>query len=308
MFSSLFYSCKDNKKIKIAIILKAKNNPFYNELIIGIQKKALGYGIITKTFYGKDEKDWVSQKEIMEKTKNEFDAYIVTPNNSEMLAPTLLNLKQLGKPTVVVSDSIDAEKINALSSIRVDSLLGGKMSASYVADMLYNKKVKQDCIIIMTGNLNSRDHIDRRTGILSVIKKQFPKIKIFEYEGFSSLSTAYSITNRNIEIFNQCSSFIASSDTMIIGIRNALVKNKKPIENKLFVGFDGIAEIQSMIMKENISATVKQETSKMGELAVASIFNYLNNTNEPLSKNQIIAPRLLVVSRKIDSLPIKHVR
>jgi ribose transport system substrate-binding protein len=274
---------------KIAVILKTKDNNYYNELLSGIMKKAREINYNIDVFYSSTEQDWQSQLFKIQNSIDDYDAFILSPNDPGKFITVIKELNKRGKPLVGVADTLFGD---FLTLINTDSIVGGQLAAKYAIRHLANKRSLQ-CVVVVAGNLKSKDHLDRKNIFIETIKSKYRNVKFYTYEAFSDRRMAKKIVVDNIGIINRCPLFYTTNDMMLLGVQDAL-ELLHAQENKVLIGFDGITEVQKEILLGKITATIKQETFSIGEQALDSLHKHFSGVEVP--KNILIKPSLILRS------------
>jgi ABC-type sugar transport system substrate-binding protein len=288
---------------KIAVLLKAKNNAFYDSILDGIQEKAGKYGYAIHTVYGHSEDDWQSQIEFLETEANKYDAIVLVPNRSDKFAGILRSLKENKKPVIILDTPVSAGAEFALTTISSDNKLGGRLAATFMSNQLRIEPTEEKCVILLSGNPEAQTHIDRNQGFLEVMKAKHPEVKIYTYEAMSNFQTAKDITIKNLKQFQRCYGIFAGSDTMILGALDAF-ESKNLREPAILVGYDAVLEVQRKILESKITGSVQQSPADMARASIESLKAYWEGQSVPAE--QMITPRLAVRKFQLDLLGEKE--
>ena len=130
---------------RIALLLKAPNNTFYDAITLGVRERAAKYEMAVDIQYGKDEEDWQSQVEFLRKHVSDYDAFIVVPNRSDRFVEVAAELKQKHKPIVIVDTPLTRGEEHVASTISSDNLLGGRLAGLFVANKIKEKRNAGQC-------------------------------------------------------------------------------------------------------------------------------------------------------------------
>jgi ribose transport system substrate-binding protein len=288
---------------KIAVLLKAQKNAFYDAILDGIQEKATAYGYQIETIYGASEDDWQSQVSFLQEKSNSFDGIVLVPNRSDKFEAVLRVLNEQKKPVVVLDTPVSLGKEFALTTISSDNKLGGKLAATFMSNQLKIEPAEEKCVILLSGNPEAQTHIDRNAGFLEVMKSHHPDVKIYTYIAMSNFQTAKDITIKNLRQFQRCYGIFAGSDTMILGALDAF-ESKNLREPAILVGYDAVLEVQRKILESKITGSVQQSPADMARASMDSLKAYWEGKNVP--PEQIITPRLAVRKFQLDLLGEKE--
>lgn len=268
---------------KIGIILNSVDNPFYIDVIEGINEKTkdivdFGFEVIMihKKGYQIDEQIKAIDKMIEEKVSG----LIISPINDEKVREKLNELEKLNIP--VVNVNIDIEGTNRLAYIGSNYYEVGKVAASMFSMISCNKNIK---LAIITGSKLVLGHNLRIKGFKDCIKENFSNIDVVEIvENEDNDDISYVETkrilenNKNIKGIFFCAAGIKGG---IKAIEELGLLNKINI-----VTVDLTPIVRENLLKDNVIATICQEPFKQGYEALKILFDYLMLNTEP--KNKII--------------------
>ena len=288
---------------KIAVLLKAKNNAFYDAILDGITEKASTYGYGIETHYGNSEDDWQSQINFLEKRGSEFDGIVLVPNRSDKFEKILAALKAKSKPVIVLDTPVTLGKEYALTTISSDNKLGGRLAATFMSNQLRVEPFEEKCVILFSGNKEAQTHKDRNSGFLEVMQNMHPEVKIYTYEGLSNFEKAKALAIKNMKQIQKCYGVFAGSDTMILGVLDAF-ESSNLREPSILVGYDAVLEVQRKILESKITASVQQAPADMARTAIDSLKLYWEGKTVP--PDQIITPKLAVRKFQLDLLGEKE--
>jgi len=288
---------------KIAVLLKAQKNAFYDAILDGIEEKATAYRYEIQTIYGATEDDWQSQVRFLEEKSDSFDGIVLVPNRSDKFEAPLKLLHERKKPVVVLDTPITLGREFALTTISSDNKLGGKLAATFMSNQLKIEPAAEKCVILLSGNPEAQTHIDRNAGFLEVMKTNHPKVKIYTYMAMSNFQTAKDITTKNLKQFQRCYGVFAGSDTMILGALAAF-EAKSIREPAILIGYDAVLEVQRKILESKITASVQQSPADMARASIDSLKAFWEG--KPVAAEQIITPRLAVRKFQLDLLGEKE--
>lgn len=300
---SFIFSKASFGKTRVAVLLKAKGNAFYDSIVDGLQEKAPKYDFEIIRHYGADEDDWEAQVSFLSDEIDSFDAVVLVPTRSEKFEAVLRKLKMAKKPVVVVDTPLTKGAEHLLTTISSDNKLGGRLAGTFMANQLRIEPSEENCLIHFSGNPEAQTHQDRNAGFLEVVKKEHPDIKIHIYNALSSYELARSLALKNLKQIQKCYGVFAGSDTMILGVLDAFESNNLR-EPPILVGYDAILEVQRKILESKITASVQQSPTDMGRVAADSIWAaFQGRAVEP---RQILPPKLAVRKFQLDLLEEKE--
>ena len=283
---------------KVALLLKASNNAFYDGIVSGAKEEASKHGIEITPFYGSHEDDWQSEVSFMEKEADNFDAFILDPIRSDAFTKTLKMLSEKKKPVVIVDSPLTEGAEYVLSTVSSDNFVGGKLAGLFIAGELERSIVPPTCVVHFSGNAKAKGHQDRNAGFLDNLHGRLPKVEIKTYQGLSSFDQAKKVAEENINSIARCDAVFAGSDTMILGVLAAL-EEKKIRPPSLMVGYDAILEAQRKILDGKLTASVEQFPSEMGVRSVQTLNKFFSG--QSVEKIQVVLPQLSMRKLQVET-------
>jgi len=275
------YDCFD-KKVSLSL---AENTPFFKALSDGASQAAILFGLQLHTAIANndDARQLIDIQSFIEKKS---DIIIVNPTHAESVSPAIELAHAEGIPVMTV-DRKSAIPEKVICHIESNNMAGGKMAAQFIAQKC-NQKGK---ILELEGAPGTSAAHDRGKGFNDTLKN-YPEFEIVAREvAFFSRDKARDAMNQILKKNLHIDAIFAHNDEMIIGAIQAVQKLNKPLP--VTVGFDAIPEAIAFIKKKQLSATIAQNPSKMGFLAIKNAVQYLQGYS--------IAPVVLV-----DLLIIDH--
>lgn len=274
------YNIKKTNKIKkiISVIVPDITNPFFANIIEGIENTAnlYGYHIILSQF--KENKDISNFKDI---TNIGVSGYIIIPTvGSTKYFDDIVNNSNL--PVIFLDRKAELENINYVGS---DNEVGAYNATKYLIDLGHKN------IIYMAGPKDISTEKERFSGFIKALNDNDID---FDYNKY------YKIANFNFdESYNQMKDIIKSKlnytaifsacDIMCFGIKKATEEFGISIPNDIsLIGYDNIP-FSSIIGL----TTVSSQAYEMGKNAVLSILNIISeritdNVNIILQPNIVI--------------------
>lgn len=276
------YNLKKNVKNKqiISVIIPDITNPFFANIIEGIENTAnlYGYHIILSQY--KENKDILSRyfKDI---TKIGVSGYIIVAStgNSEYFNEILT---KVSVPIIFLDRKVDIENINYVGS---DNEIGAYNATKYLIDLGHKN------IIYMAGPQDISTERERFAGFIKALNdnnidfddSKYKKIANFNFdESYEQMKGIIKSKLNHTAIFSAC-------DIMCFGIKKATEEYNISIPNDIsLIGYDNIP-FSSIIGL----TTVSSQAYEMGKNAVLSILNIISeritdNVNIVLQPNIVI--------------------
>lgn len=280
----------DEDKKNIMFSLKTFKNPFFIEIQEGAQsyfdlnEMKDEYNLIFRA--GENHNDTRAQREHIELAINQkYDAICLTPVSSLALNSEIAKAYKTGMKIIIVDTKIDEDDLIKKKGgynlyIGSDNYIGGKKAAQYILTKTKSSKPK---IIFFEGVQDQETAIERKSGFLSVLKDN--DISIYEsFVGNWSRRDAYDqmrnflSTKKAEEGFD---AIFASNDEMCLGAIEAIIKSGSSLKGKIIIGFDAIPEALESINQGQMTATIRQNARRMGEVAIKAVLEKddLNKVN-----------------------------
>lgn len=268
-----------NKQI-ISVIIPDITNPFFANIIEGIENTAnlYGYHIILSQY--KENKD-ILNKYFRDITKIGVSGYIIVSStgSSEYFNEILT---KVSVPIIFLDRKVDIENINYVGS---DNEIGAYNATKYLIDLGHKN------IIYMAGPQDISTENERFSGFIKALNdnnidfnySKYKKVANFNFE--ESYIQMKDIIKSKLDytaIFSAC-------DVMCFGIKKATEEYGISIPNDIsLIGYDNIP-FSSMIGL----TTVSSQAYEMGKNAVLSVLNIIseritNNINIVLQPNIVI--------------------
>lgn len=269
------------KKYKIGVILFSENNPFFDEVMEGVQVKAfelLDYGVSTIT--KRVEFDVSAQLAAMDELiADGIHGLLIAPYNDEMIRRKMDEIVDMQIPVVTVNTDIEGSK--RMAYVGTDYFQSGRIAAGLFGLLTQGKTE----LAIITGSSNVLCHSERIRGFREVLEKDYPDIQIAEIaENHDDEFESYAITKRILESCPDIEALFFSAAGVCGGCR-AVIESRKRVK---VVTFDEVPTTMQMLRDGVISVTIGQQPFRQGAKALDIIFDYLTSGRVPEADECII--------------------
>lgn len=267
----------------IGVIIPDFTNPFFSEVISGLQKAALEKNYFT-LISSSNESKMIESEILQHYIERGVDGLVVTTanENGDHLDPVI----KAGIPIVAVDRQIH--------KYDVDTVLTGNREGAYEAVKHLISKGHTD-IAIIRGPQDTTPGLERYRGYERAMKEYDLPIRpewigegdFREGSGFTNTKKFYQATKRPTAIFS-------CNNLMSIGAVKALQQLEWKLgEEVAFLGFDDI-EIATFI-KPNLTM-VSRHMRNLGEIAFQLLHDRMMNSQEmdPVKRQHILSPYLIV--------------
>jgi ribose transport system substrate-binding protein len=278
---------ESGKDYRIAIVLKALTNQYWQGIEKGAQAAAKDLGVEATVQAASSESAQTEQLTIAQTLIGQkFDAYVVAPESTSNLTPALRQMQSQGAPIVNVDDA----RVAATTYVGPDHELDGQQAAEEFAKLFpQGAKVAQ-----VEGQAGSSAAILRIKGFKEGVEKAGNLDLVASVPGDWDPDKAFSAAQQIIQQHPDVQGIYANNDTMAVGVAKAVAASGKDIA---VVGTDGVPEAISGVRKGTMTATVSPLPYWEGYWAVESAVRLLEGQDVP---PWVVAPAQLITQENVD--------
>jgi len=279
--SALARSLKLNQTRTLGMLLTASSNPFYSEVVRGVERSCYerGYSLILCNTDGDAERMNRSLETLLQKRVDGL-LLMCTENHR----PSKDAISRYPSLPIVMMDWAPFDGANDV--IQDNALLGGEMATEYLIRQGYHK------IACITGPLDKTTAQERLNGYRQAMNNAgleiLPGYEVsgdFEFEGgVPAMEKLLALPEPPHAVF-------ASNDAMAVGAYQALYhRGLRVPDDVAVIGYDDIQLAQYMMPP---LTTIHQPKDSLGELAVDAL---LHRLQDPEAEPQILVltPELVV--------------
>jgi len=174
---SLFASVSLAKdKYKIGVVVKNLGNPYFRSIAYGAKTQGEKYGVEVIVQATAHEGMIVEQIDLIQNLiQTDIDGLVITPQNSEGIAPAIIAAKEAGIPCIIVDT--EAENVPIDSYLGIDNVKAGREAGRLVCEKLEGK----GNIAILAGMAGASSSILRCEGFKQACA-EYPGIKVVAYQ------------------------------------------------------------------------------------------------------------------------------
>lgn len=261
---------KEEGKIVIGVSLQSFNDKFTTYIMEGMKEVGEKNKDI-KIVYVDAQNDSSKQLAQVENfIRQEVDAIIVKPVDTEAMTPMLEQAKDANVPLIGVNALFKGVE-DAASFVGSESKEAGILEMEGVAKLLNGK----GNIAIMNGGLGHEAQINRTAGYKEVVKK-YPDMKIVS-EGSAEWdrSKAMNLMENWLSSGRKIDAVVANNDEMAIGAQNAIEAAGKQ-DQIVVAGVDATPDALDEIKAGNLDLTVFQDAKGQGSTAIETAIKIAN--------------------------------
>ncbi len=258
------------KKIKIGVVLFGVGNPFFDEVILGIENKAEEFANYNCTIILKRISLGVKEQldALDELLAEEVNGIALSPYNDKQIADKIDALSSNGIPVVTLNT--DIENAKRLAYVGSNYFHSGQTAAGLMRLMTHG----QVNVGIITGSENVLCHTERIAGFKKNIEQNYPNITITDTifhndDEFES----YDLTSKLLTNHPEINALFFAAGGVYGGCRAVLSKNRQ--SDLKIITFDSIDTTKELLHNDVIAATICQHPFEQGTKPLDILFTYL---------------------------------
>ncbi len=263
--SALARSLKINQTRTIGMLLTASSNPFYSEVVRGVERSCYerGYSLVLCNTEGDEHRMNRSLETLLQKR---VDGLLIMCTESHLPSADILN-----RYPTIPSVMMDWSPFEGDSDIIQDnSLLGGEMATRYLIERGYRRIA---CIAGPQDKTPARLRLEGFKQAMAQAELPLPASCIvsgdFEFQG------GYNAMNQLLTLDPLPEAVFTSNDAMAVGVYHALYQAGLSVPQDIaVVGYDDIELARYMTPP---LTTVHQPKDELGELAIDTLLHRLAN-------------------------------
>lgn len=266
------------KPKKIGVLTQAVDNPFFSDVIRGIERasneiKDMGFEVVLKTVKGFSDEDNIKAIEYL--IKEGVDSLVLTVPDSKRINQYL---DSLNTPFGALNSRLSSSK--CLYYVGSDYFERGRLHAALLS-MVSKERLR---LVILTGSEEMRGHKEIIDGFLSGLNERNTKYELLcEYVTSDDANKTREVIEKALESYPGINAIFVST-AGAYGL-NDLVINK----NVLVFTSDLTDETKSMLVSNKVMWTITQEPEKQGYESVIKMEKYLTEgVTESLITNNVI--------------------
>ena len=266
--SAIARSLKSNKTFTIGMIVTTSNNPFFSEVVLGVERSCyeLGYNLILCQTEGDHQRMLDHIEHLLQKR---VDGLLAMCSETQSI-PKQIFLKY-PKLAIVMMDWTPFSGI--CDTIKDNSLYGATLATNYLIEQNYKR------IACITGPSNNTQAQLRLQGYRNALKAA--NIAIFaDYEahGNFQFSSGVVAMQQLLDLPITPEAVFCFNDAMAIGAYQRLYQNGLEAGKDIaIIGYDDIEIAQYMTPS---LTTIHQPKEELGQLAVETLLNRIQNPKE----------------------------
>jgi len=257
----------------VAVSMYARDNPFFAEVVKGIQYEAKRKGVSVAVVWAENDP---SQEvtNIQNLITRQPDGLIVSPIDPNALVPPVKQAKSAGIPTVIVTDDIaPSGKQYQLTSMSSDYSNTGRIKAQYIVNQLHGKG-KVAVVHLIRGLAFTEE---QWKGAQSVFAKN-PGIQIVGqiYAGAAASDKGLNAAENFLTAHPDLNAIYVDNDPLALGVIQA-IKQRHVGHKVIVVGADGTPDAMNELKDKTLDLTIDFCGFNEGVRAIDALWDYKVN-------------------------------
>ncbi|ADU71245.1 transcriptional regulator, LacI family [Pantoea sp. At-9b] len=278
--SALARSLKINQTRTIGMLLTASNNPFYSEVVRGVENSCYerGYSLILCNTEGDEERMNRSLETLLQKR---VDGLLIMCTETHLPSADILN--RYPSIPMVMMDWAPFEGRGDI--IQDNALLGGEMATQHLIDRGYRR------IACIAGPLDKTPARLRLDGFQKAMANSgLPVLPGYVVDGDFEFQGGFNAMNQLLTLDPLPEAVFTSNDAMAVGVYHALFQAGLRVPQDIAVmGYDNIE--LSRYLTPPLS-TVHQPKDELGELAIDTLIHRMSDPDAS-QQTLVLTPELV---------------
>lgn len=270
---------KKNLKFGCVLFSSTSSNPFFEDVVRGIESKAKEleeYGVTVELRYASIDQPTLQVKLIDELLELGADGFIITPINHPMVNEKLKKLTEAGIPFVTTNSDIPG--CGRIAYVGSDYYKSGE-TAGGLMKLATNGKANVGIII---GSEWVLCHSERVAGFTDNIKKYAPDIKIVDLvKNNDDDLESYAVTKALLEKHPEIDSLYLAA----AGVNGACrAVSESGLSGKLtIISYDATETTYKLVQDGTITATITQQPFTQGAKPLDILLEYVGMEIKPIN-------------------------
>ena len=262
------------KKYKIGVILFSEHNPFFDEVMAGVQSKTeelqdFGFTILTRRVEFDLHAQLAAIDSLMEAG---IHGLMLAPYNHPLIQQKIDELA--GQQIPVVTVNTDIEGSRRIAYVGSDYFRGGCIAAG-----LFHLMTAGNIELgIITGSSNVLCHSERIRGLCHTLEASYPRIQITDIaEIHDDEFESYALTRELLDTHPKIDALFFAAAGVYGGCKAVMESGRHP----KIITFDEVPTTLEMLHNGVNSATISQQPHRQGSRSLDLLFEYITSGTLP---------------------------
>ncbi len=268
---------KGNKPYRLALIVKTRNNPFFEPMIRAFEQETRLLGCEAEVQAPAQESDKEQQFAMVQAVgARGADAILLAPADSRAILPALKQVHDKGVLVVNLDNRVDRGAAISIDAdidgyVGADNQRGGELAGKKMVELLGGK----GRVAILEGIRGADNAEARRRGFENAVKDKLEVVAKDSAEW--DTQKAYSKFQSMLAANKDLAGLFCANDKMALGAVKAIKEAGQTGKIKV-IGYDNIPDVQPLLKSGQLAATIEQHPDLMGKYGVRMAVGLLNGT------------------------------
>lgn len=272
------------KRLKLGVILFSPENPFYLDVLAGVNDKAeelAGYNctvVVKQITFGVEEQ----LEAINELVEEEVNGIALAPYNDERIRQRINELFDLDIPVITLNTDIENSKRIAYVGSNYTK------SGATAAGLLHLMTHGEVNVGIITGSSNILCHTERIAGFTEVLRPYRDNIHITDIvEVHDDEIESYEKTTKLLKEHPEINALYFAAGGVYGGCRSVKALNRQ--SDMRIIAYDMVPTTKQLMKKNTVAAVICQQPKVQGSKPLALLFTYLTTGELPEKEYNYVA-------------------
>ncbi|NLL79719.1 MAG: substrate-binding domain-containing protein [Clostridiales bacterium] len=274
------------KKLKIGVVLFGEGNPFFDEVVRGVHKRAEELSGYNCTVLLKQVSDNVQAQldAIDSLLKKDIHGLAISPYNAPEIADCINRLYDKGIPVVTLNTDIENSK--RIAYVGSNYYLSGQ-TAGGLMGLVTGGTAK---VGIISGSPKILCHTERIAGFKDCITKQYPGIEIIDtIHNQDDEHISYRVTKALLADHPEINALYFAAAGVFGGCKALLADSSRKEKPCRIITYDNVPSTRELVKQGIISATICQQPLLQGTKPLDILFSYLTSGELPKREYNYVA-------------------
>ncbi|MFB3825590.1 MAG: sugar ABC transporter substrate-binding protein [Bryobacteraceae bacterium] len=252
-----------DKKLEIALVLKALDSEFWQRIKAGAEEAARADAEVRLAVLAAAQEINIDQQVAIleDQVLKRVSALAVAPAGVSEIVPVLEKAKAAGIPVIIVDT--DVPWPGRAGFIGIDNKLGGRIAGEYIVKRIGGKGK----VAVIRGVMGVATQEDRLTGFRQAIAKTAAVQCVAVQPANSERAPGMAVMENMLTSHPDIAAVFATNDQMALGAMEAIAARR--LTGKLvLVGFDATREALRAIEAGQMDAVMAQHPERIGRRAI----------------------------------------
>jgi len=256
------------RRYKIALVVKTRNNPFFEPMIREAEAEAERLGVDLEVQAPPQETDKERQFDMVrDLAARGVDAILITPADSKGIVPALKFAQERGVLVINVDNRVDPETARLAGLqlggfVSADNEAGGRLAGERMMAYLEGAGY----VAILEGIRGADNAEARKRGFESAVAGSLEIVASDTAEW--DTQKAYAKFQSILAAHPELQGVFAANDKMALGAIQA-IREARRRDEIIVIGYDNIPDVRPHLESGAMDATIEQHPDRMGKYSVS---------------------------------------